>query len=115
MAWSFSRHSHESTSTRTDKDSGGDGFDCSVDILSGRQLLAVAEATAVQQPGIKEEVTAVAASKRSTRCQVQPADQLKKKAWLTNISYTAELLSIAGMTASWSCPTVVESIPRVTQ
>ena len=80
MTFSVSRHSHESINTRTDKDSGGDGFDCSVEYLSGRQLLAVAEATAVQQPGIKEEVTAVAASKRSTRCQVQPADQLKKKA-----------------------------------
>ena len=56
----------ESFSTWTDNDSGCDGFDGSVNNMSGRQLLAVAEATVMQQPGIND-VIAVTASESSTR------------------------------------------------
>ena len=67
MTCSVSGHSHESSDrTRTDEDSGGDGLGGSVDLfLSGRQLLADAEATVIRQPGITE-VIAVAASESST-------------------------------------------------
>ena len=66
MTCSVSGHSHESSNrTRTDEDSGGDGLGGSVDDLSGRQLLADAEATVIRQPGITE-VIAVAASESST-------------------------------------------------
>ena len=54
MAFSVNGHSHESISTRTDEDTGGDCFGGSVDNLSGRQLLAVAKATIMKQRGIKE-------------------------------------------------------------
>ena len=64
--WNFSvsGHSHESFSTRTNKDSVGDGFGGSVDNLSGGQLLIDAEATVMEQSGIKE-VIAVAANESS--------------------------------------------------
>ena len=47
------------------KDSAGDGFGGSVDNVSGRQLLIDAEATEMQQPGIKV-IIAVTAIVRST-------------------------------------------------
>ena len=57
---------HESISSPIDKNSGGDCFGGSVDNLSDRQLLAVAEATIIQ-PLVTKEVTVVAASESSTR------------------------------------------------
>ena len=50
MTISVSGHSHEPSRRRTDKDNGGEGLGGYVDNLLGRQLLVVAEATALQQP-----------------------------------------------------------------
>ena len=51
-------------------------------------------------------------------CPIQLVDQLKKKerrGMVHQLDRSSGLLSIAGMTALWSCPTVVESIQRVRQ
>ena len=87
MTFSVSRHSRKSISIRTYKGRGDDGFGGFVKIMSGRQFLAVAEATVMQKPGNKE-VKAVAATDRSTRTierirrsckdQLCRSDQLKK-------------------------------------
>ena len=61
----YNFQSAESISKRTDKDSAGDGFGGSVDNVSGRQILIDAEATGMQQPGIKV-IIAVTAIVRST-------------------------------------------------
>ena len=50
MTISVSGRSHEPSRRRTDKDNGCEGLGGSVDNLLGRQLLVVAEATALQQP-----------------------------------------------------------------
>ena len=51
VTFSVSEHSHESFSIQTDKDSGGEDCGGSANNLSGRQLLAVAKTTLIQQEG----------------------------------------------------------------
>ena len=71
MTFSVSGHSLESLSSRTDKDSRGDGL---ADNLSSRQLLDVVVATVMQKPDINEDI-AVAASESCTRTNNTEGEQ----------------------------------------